>query len=151
MSTRVFAPLAGQVLSLADVPDPVFAEALVGPGLAIDPAREPDEVVSPVAGQLVKLHPHAFVILTEEGTGVLVHLGIDTVQLNGDGFTVHVDVGEQVSAGQRLISWNPAEIEDGGRSPICPVVALDARPDQLTDVATAGPVSVGRLLFRWSL
>lgn len=150
MTITVLAPLAGQVVALTDVPDPVFAEAVVGPGLAIDPEREPADVVSPVSGHLMKLHPHAFVVVTESGTGVLVHLGIDTVQLNGDGFTVHVEEGGQVTAGQRLISWNPAEIEAGGRSPICPVIALEATPAQLSDLAAPGVVAVGARLFTWS-
>ncbi|MDQ3735515.1 MAG: PTS glucose transporter subunit IIA [Actinomycetota bacterium] len=142
--------MAGRVLPLGDVPDPVFAEAIVGPGLGIDPVRAPTDVVSPVAGLLLKLHPHAFVVVTDSGAGVLVHLGIDTVQLNGAGFTLHADEGNQVAAGQHLISWNPAEIEAGGRSPVCPVIALEATPDQLGDLAQSGDVQPGELLFTWS-
>jgi len=150
VTTRVLAPLAGRVLPLGEVPDPVFAEAIVGPGLAIDPQRGPTEVGSPVTGELIKLHPHAFVVVTDGGQGVLVHLGIDTVQLDGAGFTVHVAEGSRVTAGQRLISWNPAEIEAGGRSPVCPVIALEATTDQLDDLAPAGDVAAGALVFTWS-
>ncbi|MDD9206575.1 PTS glucose transporter subunit IIA, partial [Georgenia sp. 10Sc9-8] len=90
VSLEVLAPVAGTVLPLADVPDPVFAEALVGPGIAVDPAREGEvSVVAPVAGTVVKLHPHAFVILASGGRGVLVHMGLDTVELRGEGFTLH--------------------------------------------------------------
>ncbi len=150
MTTRVLAPLAGRVLPLAEVPDPVFAEAIVGPGLAIDPARGLSEVISPVSGLLLKLHPHAFVVVTDSGSGILVHLGIDTVQLKGEGFTLHADEGSRVTAGQHLISWNPAEIEAGGRSPVCPVIALEASPDQLRDLAAAGEVRAGEVIFTWS-
>jgi len=76
---RVGAPVAGRLVGLAGVPDPVFAEAMVGPGTAIDPPREPGEASAPIAGMLVKLHPHAFVVVGDGGQGVLVHLGIDTV------------------------------------------------------------------------
>lgn len=150
MTTSVLAPLPGRVLPLGEVPDPVFAEAIVGPGLAIDPDRGETEVVSPVAGLLLKLHPHAFVVVSDAGQGVLVHLGIDTVELKGAGFTVHVEEGSQVAAGQHLVSWNPAEIEAGGRSPVCPVIALEATPDQLGELAQAGDVRAGGLLFTWS-
>jgi len=146
----VLAPSTGVVLSLQDVPDPVFAGAVVGPGLAIDPDCVPADVVSPVAGRLVKLHPHAFVVLAQGGAGVLVHLGIDTVQLKGEGFTLQVDEGDEVAAGQPIVHWDPSMIEAGGRSPICPVVALDATAEALLDLAPTGPIDVGAPLFRWS-
>ena len=84
--TTVTSPLAGRAIGLTAVPDPVFSGAMVGPGTAIDPVREPSEAVSPVDGIVVSLHPHAFVVVDDEGHGVLTHLGIDTVQLNGEGF-----------------------------------------------------------------
>jgi len=150
VTTAVLAPLAGRVLPLHEVPDPVFAGAVVGPGLAIDPRRSQATVVSPVTGRLLKLHPHAFVVLSDSGAGVLVHLGIDTVHLKGEGFALHAEEGSRVTAGQSIVSWNPAEIEAGGRSPICPVVALDAKPEQLGDLAQAGDVEAGAPLFTWS-
>jgi sugar PTS system EIIA component len=140
--TDVLAPAAGRVLPLAAVPDPVFAEAMVGPGLAIDPVREPQDVVSPVDGEITTLHPHAFVV-----GGVLVHLGIDTVQLAGEGFTLLAAVGDTVRSGQPLVRWDPAAVEAGGRSPVCPVILLDADPGSLADLAT-GDVGQGDLLFR---
>ena len=88
--TDVLAPVAGLVRPLADVPDPVFAAEMVGAGVAIEPAGGASDAVSPVAGTVLKLHPHAFVVLTPEGTGVLVHLGIDTVRLDGAGFELLV-------------------------------------------------------------
>jgi PTS system glucose-specific IIA component len=149
MTDRVLAPLGGRVLPLSDVPDPVFAEAMVGPGLAIDPDRAPGEVVSPVDGEVTTLHPHAFVVTPPSGLAVLVHLGIDTVKLNGEGFTLLAAAGDTVACGQPLLRWDPAAVEAGGRSPVCPVIALDAAPDALTDLAT-GTVSPGTLLFRRS-
>jgi len=150
VTTQVLSPLAGRVVALQQVPDPVFAEAVVGPGLAIDPDRRASDVVSPVTGLLVKLHPHAFVVVSDGGSGVLVHLGIDTVELKGEGFTLHAEEGSQVTAGQSIVSWNPTEIESGGRSPICPIVALEARSDQLTDVLEGGDVQAGVPLFTWT-
>lgn len=149
---KVLSPVAGTAIAMADVPDPVFSGSIVGPGIAIDPARDGEvDVVSPVAGTIVKLHPHAFVVLGEDGHGVLVHLGLDTVQLEGEGFTLHAAEGDTVSAGQRLVSWHPQQVEDGGRSPISPVVALEAGADSLgLTVAPGDVVAPGDEIFEWA-
>lgn len=148
--TDVAAPVAGRVIDLADVPDPVFAEGMVGPGVAIDPHRARGPAVSPVDGRIAKLHPHAYVVVAADGHGVLVHLGIDTVELKGEGFTVLAADGDDVRAGQPVVSWDPAAVEAGGRSPICPVVALDATVESLTDRRGTGPVEAGDRLFTWT-
>jgi PTS system glucose-specific IIA component len=138
-------------MRMQDVPDPVFAEALVGPGVAIDPGRVDHTIaVSPVAGTIVKLHPHAFVVQTSDGAGVLVHLGIDTVRLTGEGFSLLVAEGSEVGAGAGVIAWRPAEIEARGHSVVCPVVALDAAPSALSDVRESGEVVAGDPLFTWT-
>lgn len=149
MALRVGAPVAGRVVGLAGVPDPVFAGAMVGPGTAVDPLPEPAGVASPIAGKLVKLHPHAFVVQSDGGQGVLVHLGIDTVQLGGEGFELLVEEGVRVGAGQPLVRWDPAAVAASGRSPVCPVVALDAAKDALRELLEDGTVAPGELLFLW--
>ena len=116
----MLAPVAGTVIALADVPDPVFAQQIVGSGIAIDPERVESTVVAPADGRLLKLHPHAFVLLTSAGKGLLVHLGIDTVQLEGEGFELLAAEGDEVTAGTPIVRWDPAAIEAGGRSPIVP-------------------------------
>ena len=154
MRLTVLAPLPGRVVPMQDLPDPVFSGAIVGPGVAVDPPRERVDVVAPIDGRLVDLRPHAFVVVAvmpEGGAGVLVHLGLDTVKLRGEGFTLYVDEGAEVRAGQRIVGWNPAEVEAGGRSPVCPVVVLDAKPEALTDVAEPGDVETGAHLFTLAL
>ncbi|MES9535708.1 MULTISPECIES: PTS glucose transporter subunit IIA [unclassified Actinomadura] len=148
--TRVLSPVAGRVVGLAGVPDPVFAQAMVGPGTAVDPVRGPGHAIAPVTGKIVKLHPHAYVVVDAEGHGVLVHLGIDTVKLKGQGFALLAAEGDEVTAGQPVVGWDPAVIEAGGRSPICAVVALDAGADALSDVRESGEVTEGAELFTWS-
>ncbi|MFD1150980.1 PTS sugar transporter subunit IIA [Saccharothrix hoggarensis] len=148
MTLRVASPVSGRVVPLTEVPDPVFAQAMVGPGVAVEPDRVSAEVVSPVDGTVVTLHPHAFVVATEDGAAVLVHLGIDTVKRKGEGFTLHVVKGETVRAGQPVVTWDPSEVEAAGFAPICPVIALDAAPEVLLDEA-GGPVSAGDALFSW--
>lgn len=149
-SIAVVAPLAGQALPLSEVPDPVFSAELVGPGVAIDPGSVSHSVaVAPVTGTVVKLHPHAFVVQTIDGAGVLVHLGIDTVQLTGDGFELAVAEGATVTIGDPIVKWDPDAVVSGGRSPICPVVALDAGPEALSNRTVTGEVAAGGELFRW--
>ncbi|MEU3048976.1 MULTISPECIES: PTS glucose transporter subunit IIA [unclassified Streptomyces] len=147
--TTVTSPLAGQAIGLGAVPDPVFSGAMVGPGTAIDPDRGPSEAVSPVDGIIVSLHPHAYVVVDGEGHGVLTHLGIDTVQLNGEGFELLVNKGDTVERGQAVIRWDPSAVEAAGKSPICPVVALEATPDSLSEVRESGEIQAGESLFGW--
>ena len=148
--TTVTSPLTGQLVRLAGVPDPVFSGAMVGPGTAIDPVREPTEAVAPVDGVVVSMHPHAFVVVDADGHGVLTHLGIDTVQLNGEGFELLVNKGDTVTRGQAVIRWDPAAVEAAGKSPISPIVALEAATDSLVDVRENGDVLAGDKLFSWS-
>lgn len=147
--TTVSSPLTGRVIGLDAVPDPVFSGAMVGPGTAIDPLREPGAAVSPVDGVVVSLHPHAFVVVDGEGHGVLTHLGVDTVQLNGEGFELLVSKGDDVRRGQEIVRWNPASIELAGKSPVCPVIALEATGESLYDIAGSGDIGVGDTLFSW--
>ncbi|ROS77068.1 PTS glucose transporter subunit IIA [Cellulomonas sp. PhB143] len=148
----VLAPVSGLVVALADVDDPVFSAELVGPGLAIEPVRGPvSEVLAPVAGRIAKLHAHAFVLQAEDGRGVLVHLGINTVQLEGTGFTLHAAEGDDVALGQVLVGWDPAQVEAGGRSPVCPVVGLDAAAGSIERLVEPGDeVAAGTPFLRWT-
>ncbi|OEJ97166.1 PTS sugar transporter subunit IIA [Streptomyces thermolilacinus] len=147
--TTVTSPLAGHAIGLAAVPDPVFSGAMVGPGTAIDPVRGPSTAVAPVDGVVVSLHPHAFVVVDGEGHGVLTHLGIDTVQLNGEGFELLVNKGDTVTRGQEIVRWDPAAVEAAGKSAICPVVALEATPGALGDLRETGELKAGETLFVW--
>lgn len=143
----MLAPVAGTVVALADVPDPVFAQQIVGSGIAIDPERAESTVVAPADGRLLKLYPHAFVLLTGAGNGLLVHLGIDTVQLEGKGFELLVAEGDEVTAGTPIVRWDPAEIEAGGRSPIVPIVVMDSAPDSIRSTVIGRVVQVGEPVF----
>jgi glucose-specific phosphotransferase system IIA component len=136
---------------MVEVPDPVFSATMVGPGLAVDPMRAPGTAVSPIAGSIVTLHPHAFVVVAGDGRGVLVHLGIDTVQLKGAGFELLAQEGDAVEPGTAVLRWNPADVEAGGRSPVCPVVALDAGSDAVLDPEPVGRwLRAGERLFTWA-
>ena len=127
--TTVLAPVPGRAVRMEDVPDPVFAQNMVGPGAAVDPPRAVVEAIAPVGGTVLMVQPHAYVISTADGFGVLVHLGIDTVQLEGKGFTVHVGKGDEVTAGQLMVTYDVPAVEALGRNPIVPVVALEKPGD----------------------
>jgi sugar PTS system EIIA component len=151
--TEVLAPLPGRVVALADVPDPVFAGLIVGAGLAVEPEDGATEVlaISPVAGRVMKVHPHAFVVLDASGAGVLVHLGIDTVRLEGAGFTVHVADGDEVERGARMITFDPTAVRRAGYSAVCPVVVMQSKADDVEPAVAVGTAAVaGEPLFTWT-
>ena len=118
-------PVEGTVVALADVPDAMFAQGTMGPGLAIDPAG--DTVVAPAAGTVASVFPtgHAIGLALDDGTELLIHIGIDTVGMKGDGFETLVKTGDHVEAGTPLIRFDPAKIRAAGLSPITPVIALN--------------------------
>ncbi|WP_019200831.1 PTS glucose transporter subunit IIA [Tsukamurella sp. 1534] len=148
--TDVLAPVAGRLLPLSAVPDQVFAGQMVGSGVAIEPSVPPDGaeavVGSPVAGTVLKLHPHAAIVLGDGGAGVLVHVGIDTVNLGGEGFTLLAEEKAKVVAGQPLISFSPEAIRQRGLSAICPVVLMDSKPGAIDDPAERD-VAAGDVIF----
>ncbi|WP_367650632.1 PTS glucose transporter subunit IIA [Nocardioides sp. zg-1308] len=149
-SVQVLSPCPGRVIAMTDVPDPVFAEEMVGPGVAIEPDAGRTTVVAPIAGTVVKVLPHAFVVLGD-GVGVLVHLGINTVRLEGEGFEVLASQGDEVSAGDPMITWDPSSLPGSAAgldvSPVVPVVLMDAPKGSVTSDAVGGPVAAGDLLF----
>ncbi|MCW2555587.1 MAG: system N-acetylglucosamine-specific component, Glc family [Mycobacterium sp.] len=126
-TTHVLAPVPGRAVPLQDVPDPVFSQGMVGYGAAVEPPRGVVEAVAPVGGTLLKLLPHAYIVMTPDNVGVLVHLGLDTVALKGEGFTAHVTEGDVVTAGQLVITYDVPAIVAKGLNPIVPVVIMDER------------------------
>lgn len=150
-TTAVLAPVDGRAVSLQDVPDRVFSQAMVGHGAAIDPARGVIDAVAPVSGKVVRLMPHAYIVMTPDNVGVLVHLGLDTVGLDGQGFTAHVRQGDDVTAGQVVITYDVPSVEAKGLNPIVPVVVMDEREPGnvvLSEAVTAGTdIASGASLF----
>lgn len=146
---RVGTPVPGTAVPITEVDDPVFADAMVGPGVAVRPVGGYQEAVAPIDGTVATLHPHAFVVAADDGRAVLVHLGIDTVKQEGAGFTVHVAKGDTVRAGEPMVGWDPDTVVAAGYSAIVPVVALDASGDALSE-HRSGDVAPGEGLFAWA-
>ncbi len=116
------APLDGWVGPLHEVPDAVFAEKMMGDGLAIDPMN--GELAAPCDGEVIVLHRalHAVTIRGANGAEILIHIGLETVALGGSGFTAHVAVGDWVKAGDRLISFDLNQVAMGAKSLITPIL-----------------------------
>lgn len=142
--TQVLAPCAGQVLPAAQIPDQVFAQEILGASLGIDPVRTSQTVIAPISGKLLKVHAHAVAILAGT-TAVLVHLGIDTVK-HKDLFDLHVTQGDLVEAGDRLVTWDPRDVDALGLSPVVVVIAMERKKGSV-EMPSTGPVEPGQPLF----
>ena len=122
----VLAPLDGTVVDLESVPDEVFAQKMAGDGVAIDPSGR--VAVAPVTGDLVKLFPggHAFGISTGGDVELIVHIGLDTVELKGAGFENIATEGQVVQAGTPIVRFDRATVERRGKVMLSPVVSSGA-------------------------
>ncbi|PTM56544.1 PTS sugar transporter subunit IIA [Desmospora activa] len=116
------APLRGRVVALSEVPDPVFAEKMMGDGVAIQP--EEGTLYSPVEGEVVQLFPthHAIGLQTADGLELLLHIGLETVSMEGEGFSAHVKVGDKVKNGDPLIDFSLDLVKEKAKSTITPIV-----------------------------
>ncbi|MBM7572408.1 glucose PTS transporter subunit IIA [Aquibacillus albus] len=134
----VLAPVTGDLVEITEVPDPTFSQKMMGDGVAIKPTK--GEVVSPVKGKIVQLFPtkHAVGIESESGVEYLIHIGLETVSLNGEGFEAHVNQGDKVSAGDLLISFDLDVIAEKAESTITPVVITN----DVTSIDSVAPQSV---------
>ncbi|TPG31303.1 glucose PTS transporter subunit IIA [Mycolicibacterium hodleri] len=141
--TEIASPLDGTIVPLAEVPDPVFSRGTMGPGIAVMPSG--DTVYSPGDGIVVAAQAtgHAFGLVLDGGIEVLIHVGIDTVQLKGQGFDVKVKQGDHVSVGDPLVMFDRKVIEDAGYSLITPVIVLNGKKFASVEPTAAGAVSAG--------
>lgn len=129
---KLLAPVSGKSIPLAEVPDPVFAQKMVGDGLAINPTG--DTIVAPCDGKLTLIldTKHAFAMTLENGVEILVHIGLDTVSLNGEGFEKLIEQGTNVKAGTPIIKVNADLIKEKGFSLIS--IVLITNPEILTSM-----------------
>lgn len=148
----VRSPLSGTTAPLNSVPHPVFASGSAGAGMAVipDPHMEIVEVQSPVSGTLVRMQPHMFVVELEDSRArVLVQLGIDTDQLQGQGFATRWVEGATVQAGTPVLTYAPKEVGRLGYDPIVLVLALSHDADEIElSAAPGGPCAAQDELFR---
>lgn len=116
----------GQVVALADVNDPTFSQKMMGEGIAIIP--EDGQIVAPCDGTLTMVFPtlHAFGMSTDSGAEILVHVGLDTVNLKGEGFTLHAEADQNVKKGDLILEVDLEKIKDAGYDPITPIVICNS-------------------------
>lgn len=141
----IASPVAGSVVPLSGVSDPMFAGEKLGMGVAVKPTD--GEVRSPVTGSVVVVMPHAYGLKTDEGVEVLVHVGIDTNRLKGDGFTTRAKKGDRVQTGGSLGSFDIARITKDGLDPTVIVVVTNSSTYESIDVVGAGSVTAGEPLL----
>jgi phosphocarrier protein FPr/phosphocarrier protein len=141
---EIRAPLSGVVVPLDGVPDEVFAQRLVGDGLAIDPTSS--ELLAPVGGRVTQLHAakHAVAVTSDEGVEVLMHVGLDTVSLKGRGFEAHVKVGDRVDAGQVLLSFDADLVGRSARSLVTVVLVTNLGSGRTVVPTRASHVVAGK-------
>ncbi|MBP1040713.1 PTS glucose transporter subunit IIA [Vagococcus sp. BWB3-3] len=145
--TLILAPVSGQVLPLAEVDDQVFASGAAGQGVAIMPTD--NQVVAPFDGEIVAVFPskHAIGIKATNGCEILIHIGLNTVMLEGDGFDVHVTQGQFVGAGELLITFNKALIEAEGYSLVTPIITTNLPENTTVVPLTMDSIKSGEALF----
>jgi len=119
---EILAPISGDIVKIEDVPDVVFAEKIVGDGVAIKPTG--NKIVAPLSGKIGKIFEtnHAFAIESDDGIELFVHFGIDTVELKGEGFKRIAEEGQQVKVGDPIIEFDLAFLEGKAKSVLTPVV-----------------------------
>ncbi|RAK23155.1 PTS system D-glucose-specific IIA component (Glc family) /PTS system D-glucose-specific IIB component (Glc family) /PTS system D-glucose-specific IIC component (Glc family) [Anoxybacillus vitaminiphilus] len=137
----IAAPLSGEVLPLSEVPDQVFSQKMMGDGFAIMPTE--GIVVSPVDGKIVNVFPtkHAIGIESANGREILIHFGIDTVKLNGEGFEALVAQGDEVKKGQELLKVDLEYVKNHAPSIITPVIFTNLQPNEYVKIEKQGKVS----------
>lgn len=144
---QVLSPCDGHVVAITEVNDPTFSGQLVGPGVGVEPPDGRQVVVAPADGKLLKVDPHAFILLVDGSVGILVHIGINTVRVEGRLFDVVAEQGQSVKAGDPVVSWDPATITDADMERTVVVVVMDEAPDTVTSEAIGTDVKAGDLLF----
>lgn len=146
MKKTILAPMTGTVITLAEVPDPIFVEKILGDGIAIIP--EDGKIVSPVDGVVSKVTEtgHAYGFTTEDGVEVMVHVGLETVALNGVCFQIHVKEGDKVKAGDLVAEADLEFIKETGRSSITPVI-IGSGLEERELICTEGKVQAGETVL----
>ncbi|AXF56941.1 PTS sugar transporter subunit IIA [Salicibibacter kimchii] len=138
------APMSGKVVKLEDVPDPTFSEKMMGDGVAIDPSD--GKVVAPVKGNIVQVFPtkHAVGIETERGVEILIHIGLETVSMDGDGFEGHVEENERVKPGTPLVTFDLEKVKEKAASTISPIIITNGQDNDQMALSDETEVEAGK-------
>lgn len=144
----VHSPTGGRIIPIEEVPDPAFAGGFMGPGFAVEPAV--GTFTAPAAGEvaLVATTGHAYAIRTPEGAEILVHIGLDTVALGGEGFSALRSVGDQVQVGDPIMQVDLAAVAAKAPSTVTPVIITNADKFAVAALDLAAPAGAPILRLR---
>lgn len=133
--------VSGNIVPIENVPDPVFSNKLMGDGIAILP--DEGRFVAPVDGEIIQVFPtkHAIGIKALNGAELLIHIGLETVSMNGEGFTSHVKEGEKVKSGDTLITVDLEKVEENAKSVVSPIIIMD--PENMESITK--PILSGKV------
>ncbi len=136
----VGAPIAGSLVSIKEVSDPTFGEEILGKGVAIIPSD--NRIYAPVDGKVATVFPtgHAVAVVGNDGMEILIHVGLDTVKLNGEHFTIHAEEGQEVKKGDLLLEADLEQIKAAGYDIITPIVICNT--DEFTEIQPEEPKTV---------
>ena len=136
-------PVRGNAVSLSQVNDPTFSEGMLGKGIAIIP--EEGKIYAPAAGEISMVFDtlHAVSMTTDDGAEILIHVGLDTVKLKGEGYESHVSAGDRVEKGDLLLSVDLESVKNAGFDTITPVVVCNTDDYEDVKEIALGPVAVG--------
>lgn len=139
---KIVAPLTGKVIDITNVPDQVFSQKMMGEGIAIEPTE--GKVVSPVSGTIETVFPtkHAIGIKATDGAEFLIHVGLDTVNLKGEGFETFVEQGQTVKAGDTLVTFDLEFIKANAPSTITPIIVTNHDQFELEKLVQEGETVV---------
>ncbi|WP_059170796.1 PTS glucose transporter subunit IIA [Bacillus sp. FJAT-27445] len=140
------APLTGVATLLENVDDPVFSQKMMGDGLAVEPTE--GVVVSPVDGEIIQVFPtkHAVGIKAANGAEILLHIGLETVSMKGEGFTAHVREGDKVKAGDKLVTFDMAVVTEKAKSTVTPLIITNSDAMDI-EILASGNVERGTTPF----
>ena len=143
----IYSPVNGRVVNIEEVQDPTFSQKMMGDGIAVKPTD--GKVVSPVNGEVMQVFPtkHAVGIKGESGIEILIHIGLETVGMNGEGFESHVKAGAKVKVGQPLITFDLERVNQKAVDDVIPVVItnmdhVETLDKQYSESANAGATAI---------
>lgn len=146
-TSDICSPLTGQVKDITTIEDDVFSSGMLGQGIAIEPTD--GQVLSPVDGVVTSVFPtkHAIGVTSDDGVEILIHIGMDTVSLNGEGFESFVKQNNRVHKGDLMLRVDLDKIKAAGLSAITPIVVTNSNSYQVVKIAANNQVSKGDLIL----
>ncbi len=142
-SIQLIAPVSGKMLTIEEVPDPVFSQKMMGDGVAFEPQE--GKIVAPADGEIIQVFPtkHAIGIKAVNGAEILIHIGLETVGMKGEGFTVHVSEGKKVKQGDVLVTVDLNLVKEKASSIVTPMIITNLNDMQSIEKSSLSSVIAG--------